>query len=64
MDQKTFNLTVSLLLLAVALAHLYRCITGGALVVGGHDLPMAVSVFGTIVPGYLSVRGFQLSRKI
>ena len=44
MDQKTFNLTVSLLLLAVALAHLYRCITGGALVVGGHDLPMAFSL--------------------
>lgn len=61
MSQKVYNLAVSVVFSLVALIHLYRVVSGTDLILAGHALPMAFSVVGALVTGYLAIRGFQLS---
>lgn len=59
---KTYLRIVSVVFLLVSLAHLVRLVMGGAFVVGTWDVPMWVSVVGFLVPGLLSVLGFNYAR--
>lgn len=53
MNQQLYNLVSGLLFSAVALAHLYRAVTGGAFVVGAVDFPVWASWVAVVVAGFL-----------
>jgi len=60
---KPFTMIAALLLLIVAVAHVYRLFTGFSVVVGGAEVPLWVSWPGAIVPALLAVMLFTESRK-
>lgn len=57
MSQKTFNLLVGLIFLAVAIMHLWRIINDTPVIFGDINIPIWVSWGGIVVAGYLSYHG-------
>ena len=55
----TFSAT---LFAVVAIAHALRLANGWAVQVETTTIPMLVSVIGMVVPGFLAILGFRLSR--
>lgn len=63
MKQKNFISLASLIFLAIAFLHLGRIIYDWEAIIGGWEVPRALSWAALIVAGYLSFSGFQLAKK-
>lgn len=63
MKKKTYYATAATIFAIVALAHLVRALKGWEAVVAGASIPVWFSWVAVVLAGYLSVRGFQFSRK-
>lgn len=61
---KTYLIVVSIIFTVVGAAHLARVIFQWPVLVNGWDVPMWVSVGGTVVPLALSVYGFMQWRRL
>jgi len=60
---KPFTTIAALLLLLIALAHIYRLYSGMPIIVNGQSLPLWVSYLGIAVPGLLGVMLFAEARR-
>ena len=62
MDQKTFDLIVGIIFMAVALLHLVRAYMGWPVVISDWAVPMWLSWIGFFVAGGLAYFGLMLAR--
>ena len=63
MSEHAFSLTVGIVFLLIAIAHLVRLVFGAAVVVQGVSIPLWGSGIATVVTGFLSYEGFHFARK-
>ncbi len=64
MTAKTYVLTASVIFALVAVMHIYRLVAQWDVFVGGHPVPMWVSIAGALVAGILSFAGFRVVQQI
>jgi len=62
MDKKVYYKTVSTIFLIIGILHLLRIFQGWEAVIGGVVIPLWASWAAVIIAGYLSYRGFSLSK--
>lgn len=62
MNQKSFNLTVGLIFLVIAILHLLRIVFGWSAVIGGWEVPEWVSWAAFLVAGSMAYEGFRLGK--
>lgn len=63
MAQKSFNLVVGFIFLAIAVLHLLRVVLGWEAAIGGSQVPMWVSVVAVVAAGFLGSFGFTMYRR-
>ncbi len=63
MSQGTFALTVGIVFLLIALAHLLRIVFGAPILVRDIPIPVWASGIAVVVTGFLSYEGFHFARK-
>ena len=63
MKTKAYLFLSACIFAAVALAHLLRLAFRWPAVLGPIDIPLWPSIFGVLVPGFLSCWGFSAARK-
>jgi len=62
MSQQNYLLVSGALFSLVAIGHLLRLVYRLPVVVDGYTVPMAVSLFGCIIPALLAAWAFRLAR--
>jgi hypothetical protein len=60
---KPFTTLAAVLFALVALAHIYRLVSGCEVVVSGHSIPMWISVVAAAVAGGLAVMLWREARR-
>jgi len=63
MSEKAFSLTVGIVFLLIALAHLVRAIFGVPLVVFDVSIPIWPSLVAALFAGFLAYEGFHFARR-
>ncbi len=63
MSEHAFSLTVGIVFLLIALAHLVRLVFGAPFVIEGIEIPLWASGIAVVVTGFLSYEGFHFARK-
>lgn len=61
---KIYILITAIFFSIAAIIHLLRLINGWPAQIGTFEIPIAVSVFGLVLAGILSISGFNLYKKI
>ncbi len=64
MTQRGFSVTVGIVFLLIALAHLGRILFGVPFVVRGISVPMWASLIAVAISGYLAYEGFHFARRV
>ena len=64
MSERGFLLTVGIIFLLIAIAHLVRLVYGAPFVIEGVSIPLWASGVAVIVTGFLSYEGFHLARRV
>ena len=59
---KTGTLLAIIVFIVVALAHLYRLVTGAELLLNGEIVPQWISVPGVLLPGLIAWRRWKESK--
>lgn len=52
---RPFTLISAIVFFVVALAHVIRIVMRFQLVIGSHHIPLWVSYFGVLIPGFLAI---------
>jgi len=60
---KPFTTIAALLLLLIAIVHIYRLYSGMPVIVNGQTLPLWMSYVGVAVPGFLGIMLFMEARR-
>jgi hypothetical protein len=63
MSERAFLLTVGIIFLLIAFAHLVRLVFGAPVVVQDVAIPLWASGVAVVVTGFLSYEGFHFARK-
>ncbi len=63
MSEHAFSLTVGIIFLLIALAHVVRLVFGTPFVIEGVSIPLWASGIAVVVTGFLSYEGFHFARK-
>jgi hypothetical protein len=63
MSEHGFSLTVGIIFLLIALAHLVRIVFSAPVVVQNTPIPVWISGIAVLVVGFLSYEGFHFARK-
>lgn len=63
MGKKPFTVVAAILLLAVAVAHVFRLVDGWQVTVGDSHIPLWASWVGLVVAGGLSLMLFREARR-
>jgi hypothetical protein len=63
MSEHAFSLTVGIIFLLIALAHVVRLVFGAPFVIEGIAIPLWASGVAVVVTGFLSYEGFHFARK-
>lgn len=63
MSEHVFSLTVGMIFLLIAFAHLVRLVFGAPVVIEGVSIPLWASGVAVLVTGFLSYEGFHFARK-
>jgi hypothetical protein len=62
MKTKSLLRLCSIIFGVVATAHLLRVLFGLTITIAGTDIPLWISLIGTVVAGYLSYNAYKLSK--
>lgn len=62
MSEHAFSLTVGIVFLLIALAHLLRILIGAPVVVLDIPIPVWASGIAVVITGFLSYEGFHFAR--
>ncbi len=60
MNQQNYTLITGLLFSLIAVGHVYRSFTGGAIVFGTVSIPLWASWLGIVIAGFLAFWAFRL----
>ena len=63
MSERAVSLTVGIIFLLIALAHLVRLVFGAPFVIQGVSIPFWGSRMAAVVTDFLSYEGFHFARK-
>jgi hypothetical protein len=64
MSERAFSLTVGIVFLLIAVAHLLRIVFDAPVVVQDVAIPLWASGVAVVVTGFLSYEGFHFARKV
>ena len=63
LDTKTYIKLTKIIFAGVGLAHVVRLLMGWTIVIGGWEIPMWISILGTVVAWYIAYNGHVLLGK-